>query len=302
MTLLRHRAAVFAVSALAVLTACVLVVRSAAFAKNPDVAAWGITFDLTITLPLLYWFFVIRGGVAQPLTVAPVFIAGTLVAALLIPRPHQQFLQQLRWIVVPAAEVLALYGLVRGLRNRTHPVLEFARAEAAMFRYAFLGWRMKPEREGITFHRNAGWGSILACIFVLLAAEGIGMHLLLAQWSAKAAWAWTALDLWAAIWLLGDYHALRLKRSFIDDEAFHLQFGVRWSLTIPLVNIASIEELHGAWKKRKDVLKIAILDEPRWLLTLREPMTARGLAGIRKTVTALALRPDDDDALRSLST
>jgi hypothetical protein len=137
---------------------------------------------------------------------------------------------------------------------------------------------------------------------VLLAAEGIGMHLLLAQWSAKAAWAWTALDLWAVIWLLGDYHALRLKRSFIDDEVFHLQFGVRWSLTIPLDNIASIEELHGEWKKRKDVLKIAILDEPRWLLTLREPMTARGLAGIRKTVTALALRPDDDDALRSLST
>ena len=127
------------------------------------------------------------------------------------------------------------------------------------------------------------------------------MHLLLAQWNAKAAWAWTALDLWAAVWLLGDYHALRLKRSYFDGDAFHLQFGVRWSLSIPLANIASIEELHGEWKKRKDVLKIAILDEPRWLLTLREPMTARGLAGIRKTVTALALRPDDDDALLAVN-
>ena len=297
----RHPAALFAISALAVLTACVAIARSAAFAKNPDVAAWGITFDLTISLPLLYWFFVVRAGKASALTIAPVFIAGSILAALLIPKPQQQFLQQLKWIAVPAAEVLAIYGLVRGVRTGNHRLLEFARAEASMFYYALFGWTKKPEREGITFHRNAGWGSILACIFVLLAAEGFGMHLLVARWSTNAAWIWTGLDLWAVIWLLGDYHALRLRHSFVDDDAFHLRFGARWNLTIPFANIASIDELHGEWTKRKDVLKIAILEEPRWLLTLREPMTACGLAGMRKTITALALRPDDDAAFTAFS-
>jgi hypothetical protein len=64
----RHPAAFFAISALAVLTACVAILRSAAFVRNPDVAAWGVTFDLTISLPLLYWFFVVRTGKAQALT------------------------------------------------------------------------------------------------------------------------------------------------------------------------------------------------------------------------------------------
>jgi hypothetical protein len=43
------------------------------------------------------------------------------------------------------------------------------------------------------------------------------------------------------------------------------------------------------------VLKIAILDEPRWLITLREPVIARGMAGIRKEIRALAILPDRDD-------
>jgi hypothetical protein len=296
----RHPAAFFTLSALALLTACVAMLRSAAFAKNPDLAAWGVTFDLTISLPALYWFFVVRTGKAHALTIAPVLIAGTILAAVLIPKSHQQFLQQLR-IVVPAAEVLVVVGIVRGVRAGNSRVAAFVIAEARMFYYAIFGWTKKPERDGITFHERAGWGSILACIFVLIAAEGLGMHLLLGRWSTTAAWAWTALDFWAAMWLLGDYHALRLERSFIDDDAFHLRYGMRWSLTIPLANIASIEEIRGesAWK-RKDVLKVAILEDPRWLVTLTESMTAQGLAGIRKTVIALALRPDDDDALRAL--
>jgi len=77
---------------------------------------------------------------------------------------------------------------------------------------------------------------------------------------------------------------------------------MRWTLTIPRENIASIVEIHEEreWK-RKDVLKVAILDEPQWLLELREPMTAHGIAGMRKTVRALALRPDDATALRALA-
>lgn len=298
---MRRPAALFAISALALIVACVAIVRSSAFAANADIAAWGITFDLAITLPLLYWFFVVRADLAKPITVAPVFIAGTLLAVLLIPTPQQQFVQQLRWIVVPVAEVLAVVGLVRGLRSGNSRRVEFLRAEALMFFYAFTGWTKKPEREGITFHRNAGWGSILACILVLIAAEGLGMHLLLTRWSTRAAWIWTALDLWAVVWLLGDYHALRLRHSYIDADAFHLRYGMRWTLTIPRSNIASIDEVRSEsdWQ-RKDILRVAILDEPRWLITLREPMVAQGLAGMRKTVRGVALRADEDDALAPL--
>lgn len=299
----------FAVAASLVFGACALLVRSQLFAANADVAAWGVTFDLTITVPLLYWFFVVRPGKATMLTLAPVFVLSTLAASVVIPRADQQFLRDLARFAVPLAEVLLIGAIglrlrrARG-RNAIRELLGDTRAadvvesELLMLRYAFLGWRDKPEEvEGraITFHERSGWPTILACIFVLLAAEGLGMHLLLARWSATAAWTWTALDLWAAVWLIGDYHALRTRRSSLTSDALHIRFGLRWSVTIPLALIERVVPVQSEkqWK-RKDVLKIAILEEPTWLVELREPVIARGLAGIRKEILGLALLPDQD--------
>jgi hypothetical protein len=293
----------FVLSAFTVVAVCAVILRSCLFAANPDLAAFGVTFDLTITIPLLYWFFVVRGGKASPLTLAPVFIGGTFLAALLVPRAYQQFLSQLKWIAVPAVEVLLLVAVARSktLRGR---VFELVGSEAAMFRYAFLGWREQPEEvEGhaFTVHERSGWSTVLACIIVLIVAEGIGMHLLLWRWKPVAAWVWTGLDLWAITWLLGDYQALRLRRSSIDGEALHLRFGMRWSVSVPLAKIVSVEEVHAeAEWKRKDVLKVAMLDEPRWLLTFDEPVVVKGLAGLRKTVRAIALLPDDEETISVL--
>ena len=294
-SLLRRPSARFALAALFVLTACVLVLRSRAFAANPDVAAWGVTFDLTITIPLLYWFFVVRPRHASPLTLATLFVVCTMLAALLIPRSQQFFLHDLKYFVA-VLEVVLIATAVRRVGRGEGRMASLMISEAAVMQYALTGWWRKPERvdgRAITFHERSGWGSIVACAIVLIASEGIAAHLFLATWNAKAAWAWTALDVWGALWLLGDYHALRLRRSWLGDDALHLRAGMRWSATIAFHNIASIEPVRE-WKKRRDALKIAMLDEPRWLITLREPVVAHGIAGIRKTIRAVALLPDDD--------
>lgn len=326
-SLLRRPAFLFSASALLIIAACVAVLRAHAFATNADVAAWGVTFDLTISIPLLYWWFVVRAGKARALTIAPVFLAGTALASFLIPSGQQQFLQQLGTIVVPLAEVLLVGALVRRILaarkerstssdpyERIHAaartlagegrVAEVIASEVAMVYYAIFGWSAKAEeRRGtaMTFHERSGWGSIVACILVLIAAEGIGMHLLLARWSPYAAWTWTAMDVWGALWLLGDYHALRLRRTFVDEDALHLRYGLRWNATIPHALIASTEEVRSEseWK-RKDVLKVAMLDEPRWLITLREPVIAHGLAGLRKEIRGIALLADDEEWLSAL--
>ena len=277
-----------------------------------DVLAWGLTFDLTISIPLLYWFFVVRTRKARAVTLAPVFAGGSMVAAAILPASQQQFLRQL----VPVAELFFLGALVRRIAlarptrstssDPSERIAAAARAitgeervaaviasEVTIFYYAFFGWRLKPVTRGITFHERNSWGTLLAGIYVLIAAEGIGMHFLLRMWHPYAAWAWTFLDLWAAIWLLGDYHGLRLRHTVLDDEALHLRYGLRWSATIPRDLIESIEEVReeSQWK-RKDVLKVAMLDDPRWLITLREPVVIHGLAGLRKRVTAIAMLPD----------
>lgn len=300
-SLLRRPAAHFALAALFVMTACLVVLRSRAFAANPDVAAWGVTFDLTITIPLLYWFFVVRRKHAGPLTLATLFVVCTIVASALIPRPQQFFLHDLKYLVA-ALEVVLITTAVRRLGRGEGRMASLLLSEAAMMQYALTGWWRKPERvdgRAITFHERSGWGSIVACAIVLIASEGIAAHLFLATWSTNAAWAWTALDVWGALWLLGDYHALRLRRSWLGGDALQLRVGMRWNVTIALSNIASIEPIRE-WKKRRGVLKVAMLDEPRWLITLREPVVVHGIAGIRKEIRALALLPDDDQFVSDL--
>jgi hypothetical protein len=301
------RRAPFLLSAGFVFAICALLLRSQAFARNPDVAAWGITFDLTITIPLLYWLFVVRAGKAPAITLAPLFVLCTFAASALVPNP---FVRDLARFAVPLAELAVIAAIVHRIRRGrgTNPlenrVFDIIESEVMMVVYAFAGWRMKPaevEGRAITFHERSDWSTILAAIFVLIAAEGIGMHLLLAMWSPYAAWAWTALDLWAVMWLLGDYHALRLRRSSLTADALHIHLGMRWSVSIPLTSIESVHEIRdeSEWRRR-DVLKVAILDEPRWLITLCEPVTAKGLAGFRKEIRALALRPDEDDVITAM--
>lgn len=290
--------------ALLVVAVCAFIARSRAFAANPDVVAWGITFDLTITVPLLYWFFVVRTGKARPLSVAPVFIIGTLIATALLPRSNQQFVQQLR-LLVPVAEVVLVIAFIQRARRMKleHAlvgegrVAEIIASEFAMLYYAVRGWGKQPEAvdgRPFTVHERSGWSSIVACIIVLIVAEGIGMHFLIGRWSVRAAWGWTILDLWAIVWLLGDYQALRLRRSSIDGETLHLRYGLRWTVDIPLASIVSVEEVRD-WKNQRGILKVAILDDPKWLITLAEPVTAKGMAGLRKQIHGIALLADDDE-------
>jgi hypothetical protein len=324
---LRNPRAQFLLAAFFVLGACVLIARSRLFAANADVAAWGVTFDLTITIPLLYWWLIVRPGRAHAITIAPVFILGTIAAASLLPAGQRQFVGQLRLIGLPIVELLVIAAVIQRVRRLrftstgtgdAHARIELAvraiagegrvaavvASELTILYYAFFGWTKTAERpagRGFTVHERNGWSTVLACIIVLVVAESLGMHLLLMLWSPLAAWIWTGLDLWAIVWLLGDFNALRLRPSWIDGESLHLRYGLRWSVSVPISSIASVEDVReeSQWKRR-DVLKVAMLEEPRWLISFREPVVARGMAGLRKTITAIALLADDDDAITFL--
>lgn len=316
----------FVLSAVTIASACIAIARSQAFATNPDLAAWAITFDLAISIPLVYWFFVVRGGHARPLTIAPLFLVGLLLASFVVPPAQQQFLGQLRLFIAPAAEVLLAVALIQRIRRMRverssdadpyvrisaaaralaghNRAAEVVASEFAMVYYALFCWKEKPAEDprAFTLHERSGWSTVVACILVLIVAESIGMHLLIALWSPVAAWIWTALDVWGMVWLIGDYHALRLRRSSIDDEMLHIRYGLRWSVSIPRASIVAIEPVQREeeWKRR-DILKVAILDEPRWLITFDAPVIAHGLAGLRKEIRGIALLPDDDAPISAL--
>jgi hypothetical protein len=285
----------FALIALTIVTLCVLVTRNT---SNLDVAAWGVTFDLTLTIPLVWYFVVVKTGTAKPVTLIPVFVVCMMLAALVVPRGQQQFLHDLRYLSAPL-EVVALVLLAKRAAAGESRVAKFAAAEVEVLKYALFSWRKQPVEQGFTVHERNGWGTIVACILAMIGFESIGMHLLVQMWSVKAAWIVTALDLYGALWLIGDYHALRLRPSYAKDGILYIRYGLRWNAEVPMGEIEGVEEVRSEadWKQ-KGILKMAMLDEPKYLVRLRQPITAHGLGGFRRTIHAVAILPDDIDAFK----
>jgi hypothetical protein len=301
-----------------------VMVRTQAFAAHPDVLAWAFTCDLTISLPLLWWLFAVRTGRAGAVTLIPLFVIGVGVAARIMPAAQHSFVDQLRYLAAPLdlvtiALVARRVARIRRIGGDGDPVERIERACAEIFGngraarmvayeisitwYAFSGWR-KRAPAGFTVHQRGGWSTVIGVFIFLIGVESVGAHLVVQMWSVKAAWIVTTLDLYGVLWLLGDYQALRLRPTRIEGETLVLSYGLRWRASIPLSEIAAIEPLHheAEWK-RKGVLKVAMLDEPRLLIRFATPQTVHGLAGITRAIDAIAILADDDagfaEALRS---
>ncbi|HUJ12819.1 MAG TPA: hypothetical protein VL284_03430 [Thermoanaerobaculia bacterium] len=145
---------------------------------------------------------------------------------------------------------------------------------------------------GFTVHQRVGWGPILAALLLVIAAETAGVHVLVRHWSAVVAWTLTILDLYGIVWLVRDYRALRLRPTTIDADALHIRYGLRWSADVPLSAIESVEPIRGEWK-RDGVLKIAMFEEPKLLIRLREPVNATAFGVLTRKIDAIAILPDD---------
>jgi hypothetical protein len=300
-----------------------MVIRTQAFAAHPDVLAWAFTFDLTMSLPLLWWFFAVRTGRANAVTLIPIFVIGVAAAARIIPAAQHSFVDQLRYVAAPLdlvtiALVVRRVARIRRIDGGGDQIARIERACAELFGngyaaravafeisivyYAFCGWR-KRAPAGFTVHQRSGWATVMGVFIFLIGVESVAAHLVVQMWSVTAAWIVTTLDLYGLFWLLGDFQALRLRPTRIEGDTLFLNYGLRWRAEIPLSAIAAIEPVRSEadWK-RKGVLKMAMLDEPRLLIRFAAPRTMHGLAGITRTFDTIAILADDDagfaDALR----
>jgi hypothetical protein len=309
----------FLISALAITATCFAIVHSRLFVMNPDVAVWGVTFDLMLTIPAVYYFGLVRRGRASFASMIPLFAVCGLAARQIVPGAHQQFLHQLGLVISAPLELFAIGWLVMRTRNakrmlgggdaidrlraaaleltRNPVVAEVVVGEVVVWYFALLSWRRKPDvREGqtaVTVHEQSGWGVVLVALFIVMAGEAFGMHLVIQHWSRLWAWVLTGFEAYGMLWFIADLRALKLRPTVIDAEAVRIRFGLRWNAVIPRTAIASIEKIGGPTEKRPGLLKVAIINDPTHLITLREPVTATSMFGIRREIHELALAPDD---------
>jgi hypothetical protein len=171
----------------------------------------------------------------------------------------------------------------------------FVASEFATLYYSLLAWRrrLEPKETDLTFDRNSGWGTMVAGLSMAIVAESIALHLWISRSSQLAAWTLTILDLYGILWLVGDLRAFKLRRSTVSDGALDLRFGLRWKVRVDASQIESVER--APVDRPKAALRLTLLNEPQFLIRLREQTTFHGMYGVRKTTNRIALNVDQPD-------
>lgn len=289
---------------------------------NPRAVAAGMTLDMVLVVPLAFYLAVVRRHRLSIVTLAPVLVASFVAAALILPDEHQQALDVMEWLALPLELGLAgwlAWRAARALRKagrdaqadlpeRLHAaaldLLGSDRAasvvatEISVLHYAVRGWGARPHAPGgasaFSHHRLSGHGPIVFSLLPLLAAETFAVHVLLSLLSVPLAWLFTIASAYTMIWLVADTRATVLRPVLVDDEGITLRAGLRWALRLSWSDVAGVKREKP--DLGRECLSLNLLGSPTHWLVLRRPVQARGMYGLRRSVRAVGLQPDDPAA------
>jgi hypothetical protein len=304
--------------ALAAVTVNLLVFLLVRAMPRPAVQ-FGSAVDVAVTVPLLYFLLIVRGGLQPIISVLPLFLLGALRATYLAPG-----VATTRPLVGVAAELglaaFVVYRLRRGLGARPASLDMLERlgaaareivpaprlaailaSEMAVFYYAFGAWRRAPEvpegTRGFSIHRESGVAALFGMLAAVSVMEAGLVHLVVTRWSAPAAWVLSALSAYATVWLVAVARAFVLRPILLRESELVVRGGITWTVHVPLEMIAGVETCTEARG-----LRIPLAAQPNLRLQFTRPVTAHGMYGITRRITSLALAVDDRDALlRALS-
>ena len=287
---------------------------------SPRVLAAAIVFDLAVALPAAYWWFFVRGR-APLARMAPVVALSLAGAWLVLPAEQRGMIGAARFLIIPlevAMVGLVVRAIVRSLRSGARDgdaidrISAAARAalpyraaadavayEITLFYLALLSWRARPSipagAAAFSTHRRSGYAGLVFAVCVASVVEGVGVHLLAAQWSVVAAWILSALSAYGMVWMIGDLQAIRLRPTLVTADALHVRVGLRWDVCIPWSEIESVEPRGRTSFPRRAPghLRATPMGEPAFVVTLRQPTRVRGPYGITRTVSTLGIAVDD---------
>jgi hypothetical protein len=290
---------------------------------------FAVTLDLTLMVPALYYFLLVRRAGVPILSIVPVFIVSVLVAAAILPDDKEGFLALVEYAGA-AAELFLIVYVVRkalGFRRRIkekglqdpvaaircafrdmmgdNRVVRVASTEATILYLALFSWRRKPTAvdEGIrafSYHQNSGWASLLPVLGFFMMVELFFVHILLARWNAVVAWTVSGLGIYGLIWLLGDYRAMCLRPVVLGPRTLSVRVGLRWETEIPLRSIERVWIPSALDDPPPGYLNAAVLKEPSVMIGLKDELTATGLFGVRRGHRTLGLSIDEQKAFRDM--
>jgi hypothetical protein len=302
-----------------IIVASILILKSQSFANNPDLLSLGLTLDLTITIPLIYFLLIWKTRISN-LTIIPVLILSFVIASFIIPSDHQFYLQFIEYALIPL-ELFIIVSIIR----KTHQISKAYRAkglsydftetlrsilydkfgnqlvanifttEVSLFYYLFNGWRNKSYSfpgSKYSYHRENGYTAIFFTITFVMVLETVALHLFVYQFIPVLAWTLTGLGIYFMFIIFGDYNAIRNRPISLDDSMLYLRTGVRWYTEIPLSAITEVELIRSEPKIEGNANFITF-GSPNIIVHLNSEYKAIGFYGISKKFTSFSFFIDD---------
>ncbi|WP_408023314.1 hypothetical protein [Tenacibaculum sediminilitoris] len=299
----------------------IILAKSSFFTTNPNTLSIGITFDLLLTVPIIY-FMLIRKTNIPKTSVVPFLIIVMIICSIILPVQNQYYLNLFKTWIFPIVELsivsyviynltkaIKLYRLNKGenvdffttLKNTCYEILPKnlvipVVTEIAVFYYGFIYWKKRKINENeFSYHKDSGTISLLIAIIFIVAIETVVLHILLQKWNVTVAWILTFLSIYSGIQLLGFLKSMSKRPIFIKDDKLYLRYGIMNETTIDLKSIDSIEISSKDLERNTETRKLSFLGElesHNIIIRLKQVNELTGLYGIKHKYKNLALHID----------
>lgn len=299
-----------------------LLVKSTIFQANPEMLSLGVTFDLILLVPILYFSLVRKTNIPKT-TVVPILILGIVVATAIIPSENQYYLNLFKRWGVPIVELtvlsFALYNLRKSIqkfkKNRKNAydfystlkttcydifpkgIVMLVVTEIAVFYYGFIYWRKRTLKQNeFSYHKDSGTIVLLIAVIFIIAIETMVFHIVLAKWSVTAAWILTILSTYTGIQILGFLKSMVKRPISIEQNKLFLRYGFMNESTINIAEIDSIELSSKIIELKDKTRSLSILGESEShnvIIRLNQENTMHGLYGLKRKYKVLVLYVDD---------
>ncbi len=296
--------------------------KSSLFARYSNILSIGITFDLLLTVPIIY-FMLIRKTSIPKTTVVPFLVVGMVICSLILPVQNQYYLNLFKTWIFPVVELsivsYIIYNVNKVIKrykiNKSEKVDFFTTlkktcseilpksiviplaTEIAVFYYGFIYWKKRKLNENeYSYHKDSGTVSLLIAVIFILIIETFVLHTLLQKWNVTVAWILTLLSIYSAIQFLGFLKSMSKRPISIKDEKLHLRYGIMNETTIDLKSIDSIEISSKDIELNKETRKLSFLgevDSHNIIIRLKQENELIGLYGIKRKYKNLALHVDN---------
>lgn len=296
--------------------------QSSYFKASPTELSLGITADLLLTMPLLY-FLLIRKTKVPNSTTIPLILLGMIFASQILPAENPYFLELFKTWIFPFIELglisYLIYKVLRTikalnvaqaqspdffqalknvLKDKVPPfALNPIATEVGVFYYGFLHWKKRRLAENeFSYHKESGTVGLMGGILLIILFETIGLHVYLMKYSSIAAWILTFLSIYSGFQLFGFARSIPKRPLRIEAEELHLVYGIVNECRIPLHQIAAVE-ISGKdldfGKETRRFSFLGALESHNVILHFKEAQTLHGLYGMKRSCKTLALHVDE---------